>query len=246
MKTYKKLFIVLSMWILVPLISFAQNISLDTDGDGLSDEDETSIYFTDPNNPDTDGDGYNDGKEITNKYSPISKDKKLIDIDSDQDGLNDLWELAIGTNIKNPDTDGDGYNDGKEFFNSYNPLSSDEKIRPQKLIKVSLKDQYLKYYFNDKLIDGFKISSGIKKLPTPKGTFSVLEKVPTKLYKGSNYRYPNTKWNLRITKSGVFIHGAYWHKNFGKPMSHGCVNVSYDNMDDLYKFAEIKTKVVIE
>ena len=36
----------------------------DTDSDGLSDNDETNTYGTDPMNPDTDGDGESDGDEI--------------------------------------------------------------------------------------------------------------------------------------------------------------------------------------
>ena len=35
-----------------------------------------------------------------------------------------------------------------------------------------------------------------------------------------------------------YIHGAYWHNKFGKQMSHGCVNVSYANMEGLYQWAE--------
>lgn len=42
----------------------------DTDGDGLSDYDEIKIWTTDPNNPDTDGDGYKDGDEVKNGYNP--------------------------------------------------------------------------------------------------------------------------------------------------------------------------------
>jgi lipoprotein-anchoring transpeptidase ErfK/SrfK len=26
--------------------------------------------------------------------------------------------------------------------------------------------------------------------------------------------------------NGEALHGAYWHNNFGHPMSHGCVNIS--------------------
>ena len=42
----------------------------DTDGDGLTDEEETTIYNTDPNNPDSDGDGYSDSTEVNNGYDP--------------------------------------------------------------------------------------------------------------------------------------------------------------------------------
>lgn len=45
-------------------------VTEDTDGDGLTDIDETTIYGTDPNNPDTDGDGIWDGVEIANGTDP--------------------------------------------------------------------------------------------------------------------------------------------------------------------------------
>jgi len=43
---------------------------LDTDGDGLSDFEETSYYGTDPDNPDTDGDGITDGEEALQGTDP--------------------------------------------------------------------------------------------------------------------------------------------------------------------------------
>jgi len=44
------------------------------------------------------------------------------DIDSDNDGLSDELERVYGTNPHNHDTDGDGYPDGLEVKNHYNPL----------------------------------------------------------------------------------------------------------------------------
>ena len=44
---------------------------VDSDGDVLSDEDEFSIYRTNPYNVDTDHDGHRDGVEVINSYSPI-------------------------------------------------------------------------------------------------------------------------------------------------------------------------------
>jgi len=43
-------------------------------------------------------------------------------LDSDQDGLTDQEEKAIGTDLLKADTDGDGYSDGKEVESGYNPL----------------------------------------------------------------------------------------------------------------------------
>lgn len=44
------------------------------------------------------------------------------DIDSDQDGLSDIVESLYGTEVNNADSDGDGYLDGQEVYNGYNPL----------------------------------------------------------------------------------------------------------------------------
>ena len=46
----------------------------DTDGDGLSDEDERNIHNTDPNAYDTDGDGASDGSEVASGFDPLSPD----------------------------------------------------------------------------------------------------------------------------------------------------------------------------
>lgn len=42
-------------------------------------------------------------------------------LDSDSDGITDLEEGLYGTNPNNPDTDGDGFLDGNEVYNLYNP-----------------------------------------------------------------------------------------------------------------------------
>lgn len=48
--------------------------TLDSDQDGLSDEEEI-FYGTDKNNPDTDGDGYLDGAEVKGGYNPLGEGK---------------------------------------------------------------------------------------------------------------------------------------------------------------------------
>jgi hypothetical protein len=68
----------------------------DTDGDGILDDDEISIYGTDPENVDTDGDGINDGEELV-----LWGDN--WDADVDGDGL---------INLLDEDSDSDQYSDG--------------------------------------------------------------------------------------------------------------------------------------
>jgi lipoprotein-anchoring transpeptidase ErfK/SrfK len=43
---------------------------------------------------------------------------------------------------------------------------------------------------------------------------------------------------------GYAIHGAYWHNNFGTPMSHGCVNLSLPDARWFFNWASVGTKVV--
>ncbi|MFH1890804.1 MAG: hypothetical protein ABIJ91_04560 [Candidatus Kuenenbacteria bacterium] len=49
----------------------AELLNIDSDGDGLTDDEENYIWATDPNNSDTDGDGYLDGEEVENGYDPL-------------------------------------------------------------------------------------------------------------------------------------------------------------------------------
>jgi hypothetical protein len=48
-------------------------VTLDSDSDGLTDDEEATVYHTDPQNPDTDGDGYMDGEEVAQGTDPLSK-----------------------------------------------------------------------------------------------------------------------------------------------------------------------------
>jgi len=220
---------------------------VDTDGDGLSDDREVNVYHTDPKKEDTDGDGLSDTEELVRGFSPLRKDKvKLSSLDTDQDGLPDSWEIRLDLDLDNADQNRNGLPDGQELNEGFFPGS--KKLQPvDKLIKVNLKKQELAYYVNDIELDKFKISSGVKSMPTPTGVFAILDKVPSKNYGGVGWSYPNTKWNLHFTTKGLryFIHGAYWHNKFGRPMSHGCVNVSYAAMERLYNFAEVGTRVEI-
>lgn len=176
-------------------------------------------------------------------------DDQLKKMDSDNDGLSDYDEIYIyHTDPHNPDSDGDGYSDGHEVQHGYDPnKNGDDKL--EKSIDVDLKTQTLTYYLGPYQVGKFLISSGVPGMPTPTGNYTILKKIPVVDYKGENYDYPNTKWNMMFKQQkpgSLYIHGAYWHHNFGHPMSHGCINVAYDNMEPLYNWTDVGTKVVIQ
>ena len=125
----------------------------------------------------------------------------------------------------------------------------DSATNNDKKIIVSLNDQELVYLEGTKVIGSFKISSGLAHTPSPEGEFEILVKKPTVNYVGAGYSYRGTKWNLLFKPNAggnFYIHGTYWHNNFGRPMSHGCINVSYENMEALYNWADVGTKVIIQ
>jgi Uncharacterized protein conserved in bacteria len=41
------------------------------------------------------------------------------------------------------------------------------------------------------------------------------------------------------------LHGTYWHQNFGRRMSHGCINLSIPDAKYLYQKLEIGDFVVV-
>lgn len=86
----------------------------DDDDDGIDTIAEDPNDDGDPTNDDTDGDGVPDYLDAIN------------DTDSDNDGLTDVEEEAIGTDPNNPDSDNDGLEDGREVNDTMtDPLDPD-------------------------------------------------------------------------------------------------------------------------
>lgn len=111
----------------------------------------------------------------------------------------------------------------------------------EKWIDVSLSEQKLRAWEGNKLVMEFPISSGLWS-PTPTGTFSIWYKTRFQRMKGGSkdlgtfYDLPNVPSNMFFYQ-GYAIHGAYWHNNFGHPMSHGCVNSPLANVAQLFEWS---------
>lgn len=111
----------------------------------------------------------------------------------------------------------------------------------EKWIEVSLKEQLVRAWEGNKLAMEFPISSG-KWAPTPTGTFNIWYKTRSQTMSGGSkehgtyYFLPNVTSNM-FFHQGYAIHGAYWHNNFGQPMSHGCVNAPLASAAQLFEWA---------
>ncbi len=138
---------------------------------------------------------------------------------------------------------------GETMTNKIFTVSSDRAAvgRPTepKSVSVSIRNQRLHAYEYGREVNSFLVSTGTEKMPTPLGNFSVLAKKPTVLYRWSygtnhpdNYDLGVVPWNLLIMPH-IYIHYAPWHNNFGRRVSHGCVNVNLKNIKWIYDWAEV-------
>jgi hypothetical protein len=245
--------IIISLFIifLVSLPAAAQEMVVDSDQDSLSDYEENFIYHTNPFSTDTDGDGFNDAQEVRNNFSPlIGGLKRMSEVDTDNDGLNDELELQFRTGITTLDSDGDGETDFAEVYNGYDPLSADPNRALQRStvvrhVEVNLSAQTLDYFLNNVKLGTIPVSTGKTWTPTPLGDFYIQRKLPVHRYVGEGYDIPGVKWNLQF-KPGYYLHGAFWHNQFGiRPMSHGCVNIAYKDVEKLYLFLDVGDLVTI-
>ena len=50
------------------------------------------------------------------------------------------------------------------------------------------------------------------------------------------YELPGVPWVSFFTTTGVAFHGTYWHNDFGRPKSHGCVNMRTEEARWLYRW----------
>ncbi len=88
------------------------------------------------------------------------------------------------------------------------------------------------------------VSTGTDAHPTQPGSFSVQSKHRTARMQGDDYDVPDVPYTMYYS-GGYAIHGAYWHRRFGTPVSHGCVNVAVDHARWLYDWASVGTPVVV-
>lgn len=119
-----------------------------------------------------------------------------------------------------------------------------DKSASGKWIEVDLSAQKLMAHEGQETIFTSRVSTGISRYPTPTGRFRIYAKYRSTRMRGPGYDLPNVPWTMYFY-GGFGIHGTYWHRNFGHPMSHGCINMKTTEAKRLYQWAPIGTLVVI-
>ncbi|MEM7332853.1 MAG: L,D-transpeptidase family protein [Chloroflexota bacterium] len=127
-----------------------------------------------------------------------------------------------------------------------------QEIRPfgvgnnERWIDIDLSTQVLKAYEGDFLVFSTPISSGTAEHLTVTGQFRIWLKFESQTMDGRRLGYDYYIENVPYVMyffEDYAIHGAYWHNNFGNPMSHGCVNVEPSDAGWLFNWASYGTMV---
>lgn len=148
--------------------------------------------------------------------------------------------------IISQDLDADG--DDELIYTAGRPGWRENETGKQMMVDIS--EQRL-YASQDGILENsFFISSGLGNA-TPLGKHQILAKIPFVHYawyygenNPNNYDLGWVPYNLKFYPH-IYIHYAPWHNNFGHKMSHGCVNVSLEDMQWLYEWAEEGMTVMI-
>jgi hypothetical protein len=119
-----------------------------------------------------------------------------------------------------------------------------------KQIEISIADQTLRCLEYDATVFTTRIASGaffrdnegnVHEFNTPYGEHTAVIKMPSRHMIGGediddSYDLPGVPWCTYFTYKGAAIHGTYWHNDFGRPRSHGCVNVTNDAAKWIYRW----------
>ena len=101
---------------------------------------------------------------------------------------------------------------------------------PDKWIEISLQAQRLTCFEGEKAVFTMGISSGAEGTATPRGEYRVLYKRHAKRMMGGSeadyYDLPGVAFPTYFSYSAIAVHGTYWHNDFVRPHSHGCVNAT--------------------
>jgi hypothetical protein len=114
------------------------------------------------------------------------------------------------------------------------PLSPNLSLA-DKRVEVRLNDQLVLAYEKNNLVFATRASTGGRlrtgTYTTPDGEFKTFHKRPTRHMAAgdlaaSGFDLPGVPWVIYILENGISFHGTYWHNDYGRPRSHGCINLT--------------------
>jgi lipoprotein-anchoring transpeptidase ErfK/SrfK len=147
--------------------------------------------------------------------------------------------------------------DDRYAYHYYAPAEAFRAVPPEKLapitpeipqedkrIVVNLTNQWVQCFEGQQAVFTTKVSTGRRFenawYVTPEGEYVTFRKRPSRHMAAGNlasgYDLPGVPWVAYITKEGIAFHGTFWHNDFGIPRSHGCINMTPEASNWLYRW----------
>jgi len=114
---------------------------------------------------------------------------------------------------------------------------------PRRIV-VDLSAQTLTAYEGDLALRAFVVSTGSAWTPTPTGTWPIYARLASQDMVGPGYALDDVP-HVQYFTGSYAIHGAYWHNEFGRPVTHGCVNLLPWDARWLWGWASVGTPVAV-
>ncbi|HEY0071597.1 MAG TPA: L,D-transpeptidase family protein [Chloroflexia bacterium] len=118
-----------------------------------------------------------------------------------------------------------------------------------KWININVTQQVVTAYQDGTPVKVTLASTGTGKNQTELGVWKIYYRLPKQDMKGGSlaagdyYFLKDVPFPQYFHNSGEGLHGTYWHDDFGRPHSHGCVNLSTPMSEWFYKWDTIGTVV---
>lgn len=126
---------------------------------------------------------------------------------------------------------------------------SPEIPEENKRIYVDLATQTVTAFEGQNPVLVTRCASGAKGTETPLGEFRTYHKGPsihmTNQGDGTEntYHLPGVPWVSFFTGTGVAFHGTFWHNDYGRPSSRGCVNLTPGDAKFIYRWTRPEVPV---
>lgn len=239
----------------------------DSDGDGLDDRLERALALN-PALSDTDNDSYSDAVELKYHFNPLGAGRSSIDLDFSAslrgkilmqvEAEGQLWYVNVEDNLRYYLGDSEDLRRLILYLakgitkNNLDAIVDARVIKDdnKKSIRVDVGPSQRVYYYLDGVeLGSFPVSSGSKDMPTPQGSFEIINKHPKAW---SSYGLWMPYWLGLGTGRFGFHELPIWPSGYregedhlGRAVSHGCIRLGIGPAQFLYNWVEIGTPVEI-
>jgi lipoprotein-anchoring transpeptidase ErfK/SrfK len=131
------------------------------------------------------------------------------------------------------------------------PVSARKASPRRKRIVVSIPERKLAVVDQQRVLKTYSIAVGAAVSPSPTGEFEIVNKVANPTYyrpgvviTSGELNPLGTRW-LGLNKEHYGIHGTNEPQSIGQAVSHGCIRMAQNDVEELYRLADIGDAVEI-